>query len=146
MAGQTEDSQEDRTEAATTFRREEFRKQGVVAQSREVLSVVLFFVVGSALSFLGPHMLAEFNSVSQKFFTFNTIEALDPKRVQELLVVGVTSWGWIVAPLFGAVVIAGVVGGLGGADIAAQAALDRAVTLDVRVQHAGADAQVGHRV
>ncbi len=112
MAGSFEESQEDRTENATAFRREEMRKQGVVAQSKEVLSVLLFFASGSALYFLMKTMLSEFGVVATRSFQFSRIENFTPKSLHELAISSIWSWGTMVLPLFAVTILAGVVGGV----------------------------------
>lgn len=112
MAQGFEESQEDRTETATSFRREEFRKQGVVAQSREVLSVALFLVAGGTLSSLASGILTHFSTYADKTFRFGAIVPLDTKNAQEILLSGLSTWGLMVWPLLAAVVVAGLVGGV----------------------------------
>jgi flagellar biosynthesis protein FlhB len=112
MAGAFDESQEDRTETATAFRREEMRKQGVVAQSKEVLSVILFFSSGLAMYFVLGNLLVQFKELSHTFFEFKTIEVLTTKSVHELLIKGLTSWGVLMGPLFAVVMVAGFIGGV----------------------------------
>ncbi len=112
MAGASDESQDDRTETATSFRREEFRKQGIVAQSREVLTVILFVSVGAALYLLGGHFLRQFTELSMPSFQFSAIEIWTPKIAHEWLVRCVVAWITMVAPLFGVVVVAALLGGV----------------------------------
>lgn len=112
MAGSFDESQEDRTENATAFRREEMRKQGVVAQSKEVLSVLLFFATGSAMYFLVKNIFSEFGEVATRSFRFTSIEVFTPKTLHETVVRSIWSWGTMVLPLFAVAMVAGVVGGV----------------------------------
>ncbi len=109
MADQNEDSMEDRTETATAFRREEFRKQGIVAQSREVLSVIIFIASGFGLYLASANILAEFGSYSRSVFQFGPIEPFTPKLVHEWLIKGLTSWFVMVGPMFAVVMVAALV-------------------------------------
>lgn len=112
MAGAFDESQEDRTETATQFRREEMRKQGVVAQSKEVLSVLLFFASGFALYFVMGNLVFNFNELALKFFSFGPVEILTTKSVHEMLVRGMTTWAIVIAPLFVGVLLTGFLGGV----------------------------------
>lgn len=65
-----EGSDEERTETATAYRREEFRKQGTVAISREVISVTILFTVMGVLYFSLRGSYLEFNRLIETFFRF----------------------------------------------------------------------------
>ncbi len=107
MAGPgSESAQEDRTEAATSFRREEFRKQGIVAQSRELMSVVLFLAAGTALFFMAGSIVTGFRELTTVTWKFESIEIMTPQRMQEWVIRAMTSWATMVAPMFGVVMVA----------------------------------------
>ncbi|NBV51838.1 hypothetical protein EBR78_11560, partial [bacterium] len=65
-----EGSDEERTESATAFRREEFRKQGSVAISREVITVAILLSVLGALSFSMPRAYQEMTGLIRQYFSF----------------------------------------------------------------------------
>jgi len=65
-----EGSDEDKTETATAYRREEFRKQGTVALSREVISVAILLGVAGVLAMSVKGVYAEFGNLIQIFFNF----------------------------------------------------------------------------
>ncbi len=58
----------ERTEEATPLRREEFRKRGQVAQTRELSSVLMLFGLTLMFWFMGRFMMAEFFSLFQESF------------------------------------------------------------------------------
>ncbi len=113
MAANSEDtSQEDRTESATSFRKEEFRKQGIVAQSRELTSVVLFLASGMAFVFLSQGLLIQFGELSRWAFQFGPLPTLNPQVAQEWLVRTLLFWVKMVAPLFAVVMVSGIIVGI----------------------------------
>ena len=71
-----EHSKEDKTEPATPYRREEFRKQGKVALSRELVSVLLLATVGCTIYYSGGNLLQEFTALTHKVFKFEEISDL----------------------------------------------------------------------
>lgn len=110
MAGPGDNSGEERTETATAFRREEFRKQGTVAMSRELLSSIIFLAAGLGLYFIGPTFKQQFGLMGEQFFSFKY--GLDITKA-ELLVLRVDLlryWAWMAVPLLMILLVAGVVG------------------------------------
>ncbi|NBX83460.1 flagellar biosynthesis protein FlhB [bacterium] len=106
-----EGSDEERTESATAFRREEFRKQGSVAISREVITVAILLSVLGALSFSMPRAYQEMAGLIRQYFSFE--KAVKEFGKADLLVlkneVGISFFS-IVAPVFIVSVIAAFVG------------------------------------
>jgi flagellar biosynthetic protein FlhB len=109
MADFFEGSQEDRTESASSYRREEFRKQGSVAMSRDVLSVVLLLSVGLAFEFALSNMPRNFSVLAETFFKFDRVSPLTPGSAVDVMGFAARWWGTAVAPIFIMAVIAGVV-------------------------------------
>jgi flagellar biosynthetic protein FlhB len=103
-----DDALEDRTETATVYRREEFRKQGIVALSRELLSVVMLFIICLAFYFLLTPMFTEFKKIAIRFFQFQRIDELTTSGSIEILGSILSTWGWMVGPLFLVVCVSGV--------------------------------------
>ncbi|NBX69148.1 MAG: flagellar biosynthesis protein FlhB [Proteobacteria bacterium] len=65
-----DDSNDERTETATPYRREEFRKQGTVAMSREVLSVLMMGAVAFAIYGSSHSLLKQFGELAHQYFGF----------------------------------------------------------------------------
>jgi len=106
MPAPFEKSQEERTEQPTQYRREEFRRQGNVAVSRELLSVVLFLAVGGALYFGMSMIFREFSQVATRQFTFSDL-TLDKSTTLIMLFESAEAWGWIVGPVMVVALAAG---------------------------------------
>lgn len=66
-----EGSDEEKTETATAFRREEFRKQGTVALSRELISIGILVSVMAVLYFSVQSLFREFHRLIEVFFKFD---------------------------------------------------------------------------
>jgi flagellar biosynthesis protein FlhB len=108
MALFDDSDEEDRTETATAYRREEFRKQGTVAVSKEVLSVLMMGAVAFSIYGTGHHMLSEFSSLAQKFFGFLIRGEFEKTQFLEM------RWGifktlvWMVFPMLATAMVAGI--------------------------------------
>lgn len=112
MPSQFEQSNEDRTEAPSTHRREEFRSQGTVAMSRDLMSIALLFAVGGALYFAGSWMSLEFSRLADAFFRFSKVSEITKEEVLGLRFTLFKSWGWMVLPAFTAAIVAALCAGL----------------------------------
>jgi flagellar biosynthesis protein FlhB len=103
------DENEERTENASVYRREEFRRQGSVAMSREVLSVILLLFVGASI-YAGSHsMYLEFSRLTVRFFDFSLAGAIDKKGLLDMGTGTIKSFGWMVLPAFSVAILAGIV-------------------------------------
>jgi flagellar biosynthetic protein FlhB len=76
------DNDEEKTETATSYRREEFRKQGTVALSKELLSLGLFISIGFVFYFATPYFYEKMSLMSVDYFKvqkteFTKVEAVD---------------------------------------------------------------------
>ncbi len=94
------ENNDDRTETASAYRREEFRKQGKVALSRELVSVAMLLLVGCALYFSGAHIFEQFGIVTKQFFRFDKVGVFDKADIVGFTQVVVKSWAWACAPIF----------------------------------------------
>lgn len=99
MAAGSENPAEEKNQPATPFRRQEFRKSGQVAVSRELLSVVLLLAVGGMLYFMMAKIFQEFSGVTGRFFNFTTIEPLTKVQAIGMVGEGLRAWGWTVGPV-----------------------------------------------
>lgn len=100
-----EGSDEERTESATAYRREEFRKQGTVALSREVMSVTILLTVLGVLYFSLQGSYYEFSRLIESFFKFGRGSEISK---QDILVIKNqigTSFFLMVGPVFVGVVL-----------------------------------------
>jgi flagellar biosynthetic protein FlhB len=100
MAGLFEGNQDDKTESASSYRREEFRKQGSVALSREVLSIALLLAVGFGFQFAFAGFPQAFGQLLEHFFRFEHVKPLSRETVVESLQFAGTWWVKAVAPIF----------------------------------------------
>lgn len=74
MASPYDRSDDDRTETASAYRREEFRKQGTVALSKELLTVAVFFGFGLMFYFSGKHITGGMSRAIEYYFNFQKID------------------------------------------------------------------------
>lgn len=102
-------SAEDCTESASQFRREEFRKQGTVALSRELLSVAILISVGLSLYFACNAVFTQFSSLSDGFFRFSKVTTFGKMEILDLRFFLLRSWSSMVLPVFVIAVAAGLV-------------------------------------
>lgn len=109
MPGMFDENDEDRTESASAHRREEFRKQGTVALSREVLSVALLLSVGFAFQFGLTHFTQDFGDLTHTFFQFDRVTAISREQVSQSLMTALTWWGRAVTPFFAMALVGGIV-------------------------------------
>ena len=103
-----ETSNDERTETATAYRREEFRRQGTVAMSRELLSIALFVGVGLTLYFAVNTIFAEFGHLSDSYFRFSRVTEFGKPQMIELKAQMFKSWGWMVLPVFLSAIVMGI--------------------------------------
>lgn len=97
---------EERTETATQFRREEFRKSGSVALSRELLSVVILLSAGITLYVAGSLYQREFGALAERFFLIQR-DGFDRDSFLHLRYEIMKHWGMMVLPVFGVVLVTG---------------------------------------
>ncbi len=95
-----ESNTDERTEQATAHRREEFRKQGKVALSRELVSVAMLLLVGGALYYSGAHLFEQFGALTKQFFRFEKLANFGKNDLVTYTQIVVKSWAWACAPIF----------------------------------------------
>lgn len=79
----SETQEDERTENATLYRREEFRKQGSVALSRELVSIALFIGVGLSVYIGYGSVSQEWLRFSSQFFQFsNKLDLTKPQFLE----------------------------------------------------------------
>ncbi len=104
-----DDSNDERTETATPYRREEFRKQGTVAMSREVLSVLMMGAVAFALYGSCHTMLTQFSTLAQQYFGFLVRGEFEKTQLLEMRWGVFKSLAWMVFPVLTTAMVAGIV-------------------------------------
>jgi flagellar biosynthesis protein FlhB len=100
-----EESLEEKTEQATTQRREDFRKSGQVAQSREVANILVLLGVGIVFYFLSREFLTQVMGLFSISFTDNVIKAAREGEIIPALKMGLEKGFFLVAPVFGITVL-----------------------------------------
>lgn len=102
------DSDEEKTESPSQYRREEFRKQGTVAMSREVLSVILLFTVGASVYFGAGASLKQFSQLGSVFFKFQNASLMGKEQLLDLRIPVLRALGWMVLPVFGVAILSAI--------------------------------------
>ncbi len=110
MAENQAQDQEDRTEEPTAQRLEDFRKEGQVAQSKELTSLfVLLATIGAAWA-LGPHLLGDFMAMARTIFAESATTELTQEQAGRVLMQILGAMARMVLPVALAGFVAGVVG------------------------------------
>ncbi|MCP4688559.1 MAG: flagellar biosynthesis protein FlhB, partial [Desulfobacterales bacterium] len=105
-----ESSDQEKTEEATSKKREDSRKKGQVGQSREIPSVLILMTSLMVLSFVGSWMLDNLsNFMAFVYENAGTFE-MEPDSMRTFLASSYKMAVMILSPLMLAVMIAGVVG------------------------------------
>ncbi|MBM4317167.1 MAG: flagellar biosynthesis protein FlhB [Deltaproteobacteria bacterium] len=107
-----DDSNDERTETATPYRREEFRKQGTVAMSREVLSVLMIGAVAFALYASSQTILRQFSGLADQYFSFIIRGEFGKTQLLEMRWGLFKSLGYMVFPVLLTAMVAGIVSSL----------------------------------
>lgn len=93
---------DERTEAATVLRREEFRRQGSVALSRELVGVCLILSVIMALEFSHSFYLDRFREIALRFFqirpNWEPNWEIDRSKMVDLIAETISGAGWMLLP------------------------------------------------
>lgn len=79
------DEQGEKTEQATDAKREEFRRQGQVAQTRELSTALLFFAAAGAVWVLGRYFLSSFTELFNKAFGSDMVTMIREGKPAEML-------------------------------------------------------------
>ena len=107
MAGGDE-SLEEKSEQATTQRREDFRKGGQVAQSREIGSILILIGVACVFYFLSRQFLEQITTMFSAAFTDQLIAAAKSGDIIPALKLALGKAFYIVGPVFGITLVAGI--------------------------------------
>lgn len=82
------DDQFEKTESASPKRREEFKKRGQVARSRELSGLAILVLTLIYLSFSGPELLELSRQLYTQYFSFGSQQAFEISTVQGLAIDG----------------------------------------------------------
>lgn len=96
-----QESFEEKTEQATTQRREDFRKAGQVAQSREINNILILVGVGIVFYFLSREFLTQIMGLFSVSFTDNLVKAARQGEIIPAVKLALEKGFYIVAPVFG---------------------------------------------
>lgn len=108
-----EQSDQEKTEEATPRKREESRKKGTVARSVEVPSALVLLAALGTFLFAGEWMVRSLLEVMRGAFRLSADVSLTPNSIRPLLATQVSRAALILAPLMGAVALAGVAANVG---------------------------------
>lgn len=95
------EDQEERTEEATQTRRDEFRRRGQVAHSREVASAAVILVAAVGISGLSQFFLSQLFELFQRSFGLDLVTAVREGDFWALTKFAGTKFAILVAPVFG---------------------------------------------
>lgn len=105
-----EDKDQERSEPATPKKREEARKKGQVAKSREIPSVLVLLTALSVFYFVGDWMFDQMNGVTREIFLQISYLRLNAESAHELMWFIFQKMVMLLAPLVIAVALAGIIG------------------------------------
>jgi flagellar biosynthetic protein FlhB len=95
------ESSGEKTEDATTQRREEFRRTGQVAQSKEIATVLILMGVAVLCYFLSREFLIEISKIFSSAFTDQIVNAARQGEMLAALRYGFLHSAMIIGPIFG---------------------------------------------
>ena len=107
---QDSQSDEDKTEEPSAQRREDFRKEGQVAQSKELTSLMVLLATLTAMYFIGPSLISDFMNVTRRLLIESATTNIDAEAAARLLMMAITATGKVVLPIALAGFVAGIAG------------------------------------
>lgn len=106
------DSDDDKTEEPSAQRLEDFRKEGQVAQSRELTSLMVLLACLITLYAFGQTLLTDFLDVMRRILSESATTQLTQENAGKVLITVLKSIAFAVLPIAGAGFAAGVLGSL----------------------------------
>jgi flagellar biosynthetic protein FlhB len=103
-----EESLEEKSEQATSQRREDFRNSGQVAQSREIGGILILLGVASVFYMLSRQFMEEVISLFSTAFTDQIVSAARHGEIIGPLKIALEKGLYILAPVFGVTLVMGV--------------------------------------
>ncbi|HIE54594.1 MAG TPA: flagellar type III secretion system protein FlhB [Chromatiaceae bacterium] len=109
-------SSQERTEQPTPKRLKDAREKGQVPRSRELNTLVVLMVSAAGLLLLGRGMAQDFTRIMQRGFSLEREMVMDSAAVTQYLASSIGEGLLLMAPLFGLLLVAAILGplGLGG--------------------------------
>jgi flagellar biosynthetic protein FlhB len=103
-----DESLEEKSEQATTQRREDFRKGGQVAQSREIGSILILLGVATVFYFLSRQFLEQVANMFSVAFTDQIVAAARSGDIIPAVKLALGKAFYIVGPVFGITLVMGI--------------------------------------
>jgi flagellar biosynthesis protein FlhB len=110
MPEQQSGSDEDKTEEPSAQRMEDFRKEGQVAQSKELTSLLVLMGTLGIMYGMGPSLTSEFMDFMRRIFVESASAELTTARAGELMLLCIGQAAKLIMPIAIAGFVAGVVG------------------------------------
>ncbi len=102
------DDQDEKTEQATDSRREEFRKRGQVAQTKELGTAIMFLVAAGLIYVLGRYIMQNIAEVFEHMFGPTMVQTLHSEKITEMLFYTGTKLVVLLAPILLAAMFIGI--------------------------------------
>ncbi len=102
------DDQDEKTEQATDSRREEFRKRGQVAQTKELGTAIMFLVAAGLIYVLGRFIMQNIAEVFEHMFGPTMVQTLHSEKITEMLFYTGTKLVVLLAPILLAAMFIGI--------------------------------------
>jgi flagellar biosynthesis protein FlhB len=102
------EDQEERTEQATDQRREDFRKRGQVAMTRELGTAALILISAGVLYVFGRYFSSHLAVLFEKCMSGEFIALVKDNNVSEILLYFGQEMAFLLAPIFGISIVIGV--------------------------------------
>lgn len=110
MADKDESSQDDKTEDPTPQRMEDFRKEGQVAQSRELTACFVLISTLGAMYFTGPFLMNDLFDVVRRLLAQCATTAITDETIGAILLSALRSIAIVILPIAGIGFVAGALG------------------------------------
>jgi flagellar biosynthetic protein FlhB len=108
--GGQSDSDEDKTEEASSQRLEDYRKEGQVAQSKELTSLFVLVSTMAVMWGMGPQLASDFMDFMRKMFMEMSYTELTQERAGTILMLCLAEAGRVIVPIAAVGFLAGIVG------------------------------------
>ncbi len=102
------DDQDEKTEQATDSRREEFRKRGQVAQTKELGTAIMFLTAAGCIYVLGRFVMQNMAEIFEHVLGAGLVETLHSGKITEMLFYASTKLILLLAPVFFVAVVIGI--------------------------------------
>ncbi len=107
---QQSESDDEKTEEPSAQRADDFRKEGQVAQSKELTSLMVLLATLGAMYGLGPSMAGDFMDFMRRMFVDSATTELTAEKAGSLLILCLSQSARLILPIAAAGFVAGVIG------------------------------------